>query len=171
MGGFSYKLKVLIKKWSCKIFALPDCIDDNRKDFQNLIINDTLKRSQRSSTDIEQLYCTVIRFGDTENWYLVRDSFNQNNKYDYNEALIYSLGCSSDYRMLREYIQLLFDDNYKDYAEAILRSLKDNQLGQKYALEFLYTNFEQLHELHGLDTLKILLKGIATEYDYKLVTL
>lgn len=169
LGGFSYKLKVLIKKWSCQIFALPDCIADSIKDFQSLIINNTLKRSQRSSTDVEQFYCTIIRFGDIENWYFVRDSFDRHNNHDYSKALIYSLGCSSDHRMLNEYYQLLFDQNYKSYAEAMLRSMRDNQLGQKYALEFLYEHFQQLYTLHGLHQLKILLKSIATEYDYKLV--
>lgn len=160
---------MLIKKWSCQIFALPDCIADSKKDFQSLIINDTLKRSQRSSTDVEQFYCTVIRFGDIENWYFVRDSFERHNNHDYNKALIYSLGCSVDRSMLNEYYQLLLDKNYKGYAEAMLRSMRDNQLGQKFALEFLYTNFQQLHTFHGLHTLKILLKSIENQYDYKLV--
>lgn len=171
LGGFPYKLKVLIKKWSCQTFALPDCIADAKKDFLTLIINNALKRSQRNSIDVEQLFCTVIRFGDIENLYLVKNNFDQRNNHDYNEALIYSVGCSSDHRILTEYFQLLLDKSYKDYAEAILRSMRENQIGQKYALEFLYTNYQQLQELHGLDTLKILLKGIATQYDYKLVIL
>lgn len=171
LGGFPYKLKILIKKWSCPIFALPDCVIDAKKDFQNLIINDTLKRSQRSSTDVEQLYCTIIRFGDIQNWYLVRNSFDVNNNHNYNEALIYSLGCSTDHRILGEYFQILFDKNYKDYADAMFRSMKDNQIGQKYALESLYSNFQELQQIHGLHTLKTLLKGLSTPYDYKLVTL
>lgn len=171
LGGFSYKLKILIKKWSCQIFALSDCVADDKKDFQNLIINDTLKRSQRSSNDVEQLYCTVIRFGDVQNWNLVRSSLDRNNNHDYNEALIYSLGCSTDHRILAKYFQLLFDINYKDYAASMFRSLKDNQIGKKYALEHLYTNFQELYKIHGLNTLKELLKGISTQYDYKLVTL
>lgn len=170
LGGFPYKLKVLIKKWSCQIFALSDCVADARKDFNNLISNDTLTRSQRTPADVEQLYCTVIRFGDVHHWQLVRNSFDRNGNRNYNEAAIYSLGCSTDHRMLGEYFQLLLDENYNDYADAMFRTLKDNQIGQKYALEYLYTHFEELLRIHGLHTIKVLLKGISTPYDYKLVT-
>lgn len=169
LDGFPYKLKILIKKWSCQIFAIPDCVADAKKDFQNLIINDTLQRSQRYSNDVEQLLCSVIRFGDTQNWYIVGGSLNQNDSHNYNEALVYSLGCSTDHRMLAKYFPLLFDKNYKDYAEVMFRSMRDNQIGQKYALEYLYTNFQELYQLHGLHTLKVLLKGISSPYDYKLV--
>lgn len=171
LGGFPYKLKTLISKWSCQIYALPDCVADARKEFQNLIINDTLKISQRSYNDVQQLYCTAIKFGDVQNWYLVRNSFDRNNNHFFNEALVYSLGCSTDYRMLREYFQLLFDKNYKEFADVMFRSMKDNQIGQKYALEHMYKNFQQLREIHGLNLLKTLLKGISSEYDYKLVNL
>lgn len=170
LRGFSYKLKILIKKWSCQIYALPDCLADAKKDFQNLIINDTLKRSQRSPSDLKQLYCTSVRFGDLQNWYLVKISIDQNDSRNYNEALIYALGCSTDHRTLSEYFQLLLDENYKDYAEAMFQSMHDNRIGQKYALEYVYTSFEELRKIHGLHTLKVLLKGISTLYDYKLVT-
>ncbi|XP_037027634.1 aminopeptidase Ey-like [Bradysia coprophila] len=168
LGGMPHKLKVLIKKWSCQIFALSDCVADAQKDFQNLIINDTLTLSQRSATDVEQLYCTVIRFGDAQSWHLVRNSFDPTNNHNYNKALLYSLGCSTDLRILGEYFSLLLDSQYKDYAGTIVRSMNDNQIGQKYALEYFYTNFQQLQQMHGLPTLKTLLKGISTTYDYKL---
>lgn len=170
LGGISHKLKILIKKWSCQIFALADCVADAKKDFRNLIVNATLTPSQRSSADVEHLYCTVIRFGDAQIWYLIRNSFDANGNQDYNEALMYSLGCSTDLRILSEYFPLLLDNQYKGYADAIVRSMNDNQIGQKYALEYVYTNFQQLQQIHGLATLKILLKGISTGYDYKLVT-
>ncbi|KAJ6639969.1 Aminopeptidase Ey [Pseudolycoriella hygida] len=169
LGGFSHKLKILIKKWACQIFALPDCVADALKDFQNLIVNDTLKRSQRSSTDIEQLYCTAIRFGDRRNWYLVLSSLDENDKQNFNDALIYSLGCSTDRRILGQYFQLLLNKNYRNFADATLRSMRENQIGKKYALEFLYKNFKQLQDIHGLQTLKSLLKGISSEYDYQLL--
>lgn len=170
LGGVPHKLKILIKKWSCQTFALADCVADAKKEFENLITNGTLTPSQRSSTDVEQLYCTVIRFTDAQNWYLVRNSFDPSSNHDYNEALMYSLGCSTDLRILNEYFALLLDNKYKGYADAIVRSMNDNQIGQKYALEYFYTNFQQLQKIHGLPTLKILLKGISTPYDNKMVT-
>lgn len=169
LSRLSYKLKTLVKKWSCQVYALPDCVIDAKKDFQNLILNDTLKQSQRSFLDVQQLYCTVIRFGDTQNWHLVKNSFDPSNTRKYNEALVYALGCSSDYRMMTEYFQLLFDKRYKDYAPVIVRSMSDSQIGKKFALENLYANFQQLLRSYGLHTFKELLAGISTSYDYKLV--
>lgn len=142
---------------------------DAKKDFQNLIVNDTLQQSQRTIPDVEQLYCTVTRFGDKQNWNLIRNAFDRNNDRNYNEALVYSLGCSSDYGLLAEYFSLLFDRNYKDYAKVMVRSMNDNRIGRKYALEYLYENFQQLYQLHGLQTLKPLLKDISTPYEYKMV--
>lgn len=140
-------LRMLVTHYACK-YGHEECRNAAKLEFEHMETSSTYKVAVNIRPTV---YCTGIAEGSSNEWNFLWRHFTRGNVATENMVILKALGCTSDVRLIQQYLQYITTDSVRlqDKKFAFESILAGSQQNVQTVLDYVLANSQQFADAFG----------------------